>query len=67
MSKQIYRAKLHTQELIDCGFDPTDDAKDNWGIIRGILKAKGLPDWCTMERTPVRISQEPDGLMLEFS
>jgi hypothetical protein len=61
----VYRAKLHTKELIDCGFNP--NAEDQgWSVIQGILKAKGLPDWCTMDRTPFRCSVVDDGIVLEF-
>ncbi len=63
--RPVYRVKLHTKELVDCGFNPrTED--QGWDVIKRILKAKGLPDWCTQERTPFRCSVVEDGLLLEF-
>lgn len=65
MTEKIYRAKIHAKELLDCGFDP--ESPDNgWSVVCGILKAKGLPDWCVAEQTPVRISSTATGLTLEF-
>lgn len=61
----IWRGKIHTQELLDCGFDPRSPDQ-GWGTIKGIMKAKGFPDWCTEDRTPVKMNLVDDGILLEF-
>lgn len=62
----IWRATLHTEELTSCGFDRAKDDGERWHIISGLLKAKGLPDWCLQDRTPFKCSEVPEGLCLEF-
>lgn len=63
--EKVYRANLHAEELIDCGFNPESE-DGGWSTIQGILLAKGLPGWCLDDQTPVRISPNGTGLTLEF-
>lgn len=64
MSK-VWRATLHAEELISCGFDKCPDEK-RWPIIEGLLRAKGLPECYLQDRTPFKCTQSGDDLILEF-
>ncbi len=68
--RKVWRVRLYAKEIVDCGFTP--ELIDPWNLIfKPLLKAKGLPEGFTLDRTPVNIeafdeSEHGPGIELEF-
>lgn len=63
--REKWRCKLHAKELLDCGFDPSSE-DGGWSVIKGILKAKGVPEQYTADGADFSASEVDDGILLEF-
>lgn len=63
VTTKVWRGLLTVDELTNAGFA---EAADEWELIKGLLKLKGLPEECLAEGVPVRADMTDDGLLIEF-
>lgn len=65
IDRRAWRATLHEQELLSVGFDKARE-EQKWPLIVGLLKAKGLPDWCLADGADFKAEEQGNDIVLEF-
>lgn len=61
----IWKAKIHDEELVNCGFTTASD-DHKWGILLGLMRAKGLPDDIVLNPGDMNMTPVEDGVEVEF-